>query len=122
MTISPLLVYFWGQADKLSDVLQWMAGIPLFIGIVGSIVSRLVPDTEFPSIERARSIRKMFLIPLIMGCCAWIAYAVLPSSKTVATMVILPVIVNSEPIQKDLPEIYDLAIKALKEQIGAKND
>lgn len=46
--------------------------------------------------------------------------ALTPSSKAIAVMVIAPAIINSEPIQKDSPEIYQMAKDALKETLAPK--
>ena len=50
----------------------------------------------------------------------WVLFALTPSSKTIAMMVVIPKIVDSKVVQQDLPEIYDLALKALKEQLTPK--
>lgn len=44
----------------------------------------------------------------------------LPSSKTIALMYVLPEIANSKVMQQDVPELYDMAIKALKDQLSSK--
>lgn len=41
-----------------------------------------------------------------------------PTSKTVAMMVIIPEIAHSKVVQQDLPDIYNAAVKALKDQLA----
>ena len=54
----------------------------------------------------------------VLGMIAGLFHALMPSSKTVALMVVVPAIVNSQPVQKDLPEIYNAGIQMLKEKMG----
>ncbi len=39
----------------------------------------------------------------------------IPSSKTIAMMYVIPAVANSAPIQRDLPIFYDAAVEALKD-------
>lgn len=48
------------------------------------------------------------------------ASVLMPSSKTIAMMVIIPKLAESKALQQDIPELYDLALKSLKEQITPK--
>ena len=48
------------------------------------------------------------------------AWALMPSSKTIAAMVIAPAIANSEVIKRDIPDIYEAAISKLKEALTTK--
>lgn len=43
----------------------------------------------------------------------------LPDTKTLCIAYVVPTLANSQAIQKDFPELYDLAISKLKEQLGA---
>ncbi len=122
MQISPWLIYLWGQVDTWLSVFGFLAGICSIIGLAGSIVTRLFADSDFPNRNEAGCIRKIFLGILIFGIFSIGVRLLVPNSKTIATMVVLPAIVNSQPIQKDLPEIYDIAIKALKEKLGAEEE
>ncbi len=117
MTLSPFLIYLWGQADKLVSIFGGVAGIALLIGGILTIVTSLMPATEFISEEQYKKIRKLGLASLTIGGFFISAYVVTPESKTIATMVVLPAIVNSQPIQKDLPDIYNLAVDTLKKKI-----
>lgn len=56
---------------------------------------------------------KWGMIMLIVGC-------LLPDKKTVALMYVVPKLVNSSLVQKDMPDLYELGVKALKEQIAPK--
>ncbi len=50
-------------------------------------------------------------------CATIIIGMALPSTKTLCAMVILPKLADSQMVQKDLPEIYDLAVKKLKDNL-----
>lgn len=43
-----------------------------------------------------------------------------PSTKTVAVMYAVPAIVNSKPVQQDLPELYQMGVEVLKAQLAPK--
>ena len=55
---------------------------------------------------------KWILIPIVALSLS--VNALVPSSKTVAMMVVIPAIAQSKVVQKDLPDIYDIAVTALK--------
>jgi hypothetical protein len=42
---------------------------------------------------------------------------IIPTEKEIAIMYALPKIINSNVIQKDMPELYDLGLKYLKEEL-----
>ena len=68
-----------------------------------------------PTIDR---LLKFFIAPLFAA--TLIVHMMLPSSKTVAMMVVVPAISQSKAIQQDLPDIYNMAIDALKAQLTPK--
>lgn len=117
MTLSPFNVYLWGIADNVCSVLHaavvggvFISCILLAASLICLDASRAKPETRLV-VERYRNRFIAVLIPLA------VLFAVTPNSRTVATMVVLPAIVNSEPIQKDLPEIYNMAVEALKDSL-----
>lgn len=44
----------------------------------------------------------------------------LPNSKQFAAIKVLPAIYESKAIQKDLPELYEVAVEFLKENLNPK--
>lgn len=116
MTLSPWTIYLWGISDQIRDAtvpVSIFSGIVTIIGIMSSIAC-YAEDVDEPlkvCVARYRNaITAIFALSVF-------AYAAVPSSKTIAMMVVLPAIVNSEPIQKDLPEVYKMAVDALKAQL-----
>lgn len=115
MTLSPWIIYLWGIADNASASLRGLGIGLLFASSLGSIGVALfsaAPSDILP--ETAVKCWIWIRRSLIAGLIFLITSALMPSSKTIAVMVVAPAIINSEPIQKDLPEIYQLAKDALK--------
>jgi len=46
-----------------------------------------------------------------------LAATLMPSTKTLCAMFVVPAIVNSQAVQKDFPELYALAVEKLKSQL-----
>lgn len=118
MQLDPLTVYLVLQADKLSG---WIGGFCVAIPIVlfAIIITATYPDDEFQEKFRPyiRSFfRKGGIILLILP---YLIYPLIPSTKTLAVMIIAPAIVNSSVVQQDIPELYSLGVEKLKEAMGA---
>ena len=100
--MSPWVVYLWLQADKWGSMASMVAlfATPIYVVWLGFSLS---DDDDFPR------------PPLVLGAVAALALlatALLPSSRTIAAMYVLPRIAESRVIQTDLPELYDMAIGA----------
>lgn len=54
---------------------------------------------------------------VIMICVTFAVGLAIPSTQTLCAMFVLPRITASEAIQKDLPEIYNLAVEKLKSSL-----
>lgn len=124
-TISPFMIYLWSMADGIKDTI-YSGAIPFFIiSLVGFIITTII------SIAGANDLKENTLAKLkqVWGVCRNVAIAALlvlfaqsliPSSKTIAMMAIIPAITNGSVVQKDIPELYDAAKEAavslLKEQ------
>jgi hypothetical protein len=48
------------------------------------------------------------------------AMAFFPTSKTLAASYLLPMMANSVAVERDFPELYNLAVQKLKEQLTTK--
>lgn len=107
--MTPFTIYLWQQVDVLH------AALGIFLG-VGSVVYATISFAGW--VDHDITPKKWplyYLVPM------FVVFIFIPSSKTIAMMVAIPAIANSEPIQKDLPELYQLAKDALKEQITGKS-
>ena len=115
MNITPWTVYFWQQADAFIGCFQFLAGASFFVAGIAAFILTIGWDdwSDDATTALKRAIRYSLLVGAISGSCT----AFIPRSNTIAMMYVLPEIANSKVVQQDLPEIYDAAMKALKEQL-----
>ena len=118
-------VYWAMQLDSILIVTGYLSFICTFFGGIGYLGHRVArvyseDDPDLKSVVASTWIAKpMFLI----GILAIAANAFLPSSKTVAAMIVLPAITSETVIDNVTPEakeLYGLAKDALK-NLGAKD-
>ena len=119
MTISPSTIYWIMQADQ---ILNFFSGILLtcIITVVAMIV--LAPFVVMIQEFFDYPIKKFLKIIACVASVSGLATAFIPSTKTLATMVVIPAIANSDVLQKDMPELYNLAKEKLKESITTKTN
>lgn len=127
MTISPWLIYLWGISDQMLNVANFLS---IACGVIGAIIGVIALIAT--SVSEECSTSRMMDEPtgkrwftgakrlLVASGIFTLVYMLTPSSKTIAVMVILPAIVNSEPIQKDLPDLYRIAVDALKKELSGE--
>ncbi len=122
--MTALDIYLWQQADSIQSFFAPFSFFGIAIGAIGTIITAVLShwthEIEKEAVIALKRTRRVTTIVLVIGVLSYTASCFLPSSKTIAMMVALPAIANSEPIQKDLPELYQLAKDALKEQIAGK--
>lgn len=133
--MTALDIYLWQQADVFRALCFSLAIVSLF----GVALLSFAKNEETQSLNRRKGSSFNFAqedlakieeqIQWLLVKRKWALAAfftlgmlgmVIPSTKTIALMVTLPAIANSEPVQKDLPELYQLAKEALKEQVSGK--
>ena len=113
MTLSPWIIYLWGLADEI----KCLFGISAFLSITVTIVYCIWKGMGDGEIRNLKFLKNLIIISFVLG----LSSAFIPSSKTIAIMVVAPAIINSKPIQKDLPELYSVAIEALKNSLTNTN-
>lgn len=106
--MSPWLIYAFGQVDNVREVL----GMLSLFGVIGCGATNVVGWIEGNDIPRW--IRGAFVGSVLAGLVA----LALPSSRTIALMYVLPHVAESEAIQRDVPELYRLAVDALKAELA----
>lgn len=119
-----LLIYFYGIVDRIISVASITAWITGIVGFIAYVIVRVIPaykydseyDQEKGEVEKKNYVTLVKKIIWVHVFTTIISVAV-PSSKVVACMYVLPQIASSKVIQQDLPEIYDMAIKSLKDTI-----
>jgi len=126
MTISPFTVYLVMQADEvctaffLASIISPVGAAALFAMYHMDSYKRTSPlyKDERDQVESYLSTLLRWAKRLSVLSAVSLPLAVLlPSTKTLAAMIIVPAIVNSDAIQKDVPEIYELAKDRLKEAL-----
>jgi TctA family transporter len=122
--ISAWDVYWVMQLDSISTTV----GVAGLFGLAGAIASlfigSMVTDRAWkPSEAQDRmwaSIVRTSKRMAIAGALLSVLSGFVPSTKTAATMIVLPAIVNNETLHKEAGELYGLAKQALKEAVGAE--
>lgn len=124
MNISPLTIYLWQMADGFShtaDVFFFISGIltVFLLMLYGwARIFECPDDEEAKNNNELRQMRKVAkgLVPFFF--IAGLVSNLVPNSKTIAMMVVIPEIAHSKVVQQDLPDIYNAAVKALKDQLA----
>ena len=115
MTITPFQIYLWQQLDQIIDVINGSLIIGIIVTIIGAFLWFMF-DHDISESTHASIKKYVFRLHIPLLIFLTISKCLLPSSKTCAMIIAVPAIIDSKPIQKDLPEIYDMAVNALKEQ------
>lgn len=120
MNITPLTIYLWQLADVIRDAFGFPAIVLSLLSLIGAVIWAVLPREEWDDEESKRRFNRIrWAITFISLVCS-AGYVLIPSSKTIAMMVVIPKIAESKVIQKDLPDIYNAAIQALKDQLQKK--
>lgn len=106
--MNPWLIYAFGQVDNVREVLGMTA---MCVGVAGGMIITFSP-LEGNGVPR--SVRNAIVAAVLAGLVA----LALPSSRTIALMYVLPRVADSEAIQRDVPELYRLAVDALKSELS----
>jgi hypothetical protein len=114
MTLSPWIFYFaeLGQSVSVLLCLGGLIGLCLAALVTAFCIVENIPPTD----GGKRKMRRLVVgsaVCLVVAC-------VIPSKQTVAMMVLAPAITNSEFVQKELPEVYQLAKEALKQSLQSE--
>lgn len=114
MEITSWELYWLTRLDGLKECSMVVVCIALIIMVVYAIARGIDDDTPKMSKKCLNSLIFMVVIPAFV-------LLFVPSTKQMATIVILPVLVNSEALQKDIPaevkEVYGLYKQYLRQQI-----
>lgn len=106
--MNPFLIYIWGIVDNISVT----AGIFSFLLLTGVVILSLyllgMDDPESKTLRNRLGITGA--ICLFVGLFT-------PDSKTIAAMVVIPALIESDAVREDIPQLYDAAIEKLKESL-----
>lgn len=138
MNISPFTIYLWQLCDRITPalivfgILLSIATVIMFIchltgkGIAGDQRAMSVEYPHDKAEHEAKAaeadayaeLMRRYWSKTVVGAVLLIGGAVaIPSSNTVAMMVIIPEIAQSKMVQQDLPDLYNAAVEALKNNI-----
>lgn len=108
MKITPFEIYCVLTADNVSVALCVAAILLFTILLVTATISFLEDD------EVCRKVSKLCLAPFVL---CFLGAVLVPDTKTLAAMYVVPAIADSKAIQQDVPEIYNRAVDRLKETL-----
>lgn len=110
--MSTFLLYLIMQADSIKSSMCAVVAVTAFIGLIALVMWSFTLIEGHPREPLARRIL-IILVSTFLG--GLFLNALIPSTKSLAVIVVLPAIVNNEAVQGEAKEIYTLAKEALKE-------
>lgn len=99
------------QADSIGSAAIAVAASSWFAILIATLVIAIECDGEVPDWLPKRTV-------ICVAVFSFLAAVLMPSTKTLCAVVVVPAIANSEAVQKDFPELYTLAVEKLKEQLA----
>ena len=113
--MNPFLIYLWGIADDVSFTLGFLA--LLTGGVTGFfLLFRIMEGPSMDDEDKAVTI-SWFKRSLCFFMAFIISSVLTPNSKTIAAMVVIPALIESDAVREDIPQLYDAAIEKLKESL-----
>jgi len=101
-------IYLWGLLGKVEVLTTLVAVFSGFATAIAVFTAFVVEDERAePWIPRAASV---FVVAVLLA-------VFVPSKQTFAAMYVLPALAKSEAVQKDLPEVYGMAVDFVKKQL-----
>lgn len=101
-------IYLWGILGRVEVVLVISV---IITGITSLFVTMAWLFEGFDDENRVRfKMYAAFALSLLLT-------VVVPTRETFAAMYVLPAIAKSEAVQKDLPEVYNMAVDFMKKQL-----
>jgi len=114
MEITSTMLYLITRLDNI----QIISGILMIAGIIGIVIGLVIYTDNYSSNQDIG--KKLLIISIIIIIINLFIAILTPTTKEMATIIILPRITNSdsiEKIQKDSGELYGLALDKLKEML-----
>jgi hypothetical protein len=97
--ISSLSIYFISIADNIRDVITVVSVFSVLIGIVGLTGYIVCLCSDDDCAENIPIFRKILKSCIVAICISSLMSIVVPSSKSLAAIIIIPKIVNNEKVQ-----------------------
>lgn len=131
MNITPWLMYLITRLDDLNLIAAWI-GIPaLVVAVLAVIVWFPIKfDDELGDKDERDAAAgftwRIIKTASIIALCGILLDVLLPTRKEMITILAVPAVVNSQVVQKDLPELYRRALAVcmdtLEEKAAKKDD
>lgn len=118
MTITATTLYWITRLDSLCALLAFV----VIVGIIGSIITLLAYFINEPFDEEKN---QYFRWGKRFGITAFVVFLIgcfVPSSREVAMFYVVPRIAESDVIKRDVPELYDMGVSALKDFLATKKE
>lgn len=116
MTITATTLYWITRLDSLCALLAFV----VIVGIIGFIITLMASFINEPfGEERTPYFRwgKRFSIAVFV---AFLIGCFVPSSREMAMFYVVPHIAESDVVKRDVPELYDMGVSALKDFLASK--
>ena len=111
MKINAFQIYLVGVIDNLGCLFMLVGCLCMAAALIsaGVFVCMLAdgPDGHREALERLRGVIR-YTAPTALLC--MVLLCLIPTSKTLAAMYVLPPLVNNDVVQKDIPEIIRLKL------------
>lgn len=111
MTITPATLYWITRLDNLCGILAFIAAFGAIALVITTIAYFLSEPYDAEKAGYRRWIKRFGITVstvLILG-------VFIPSSKEIAMFYVVPRIAESDVIKRDVPELYDMGVDALKD-------
>lgn len=106
------------QADKACDLFEGILIVSLAVSILLQFAYFACQSEGDQPIIGRKGLTAIWAVVILVA----IGVTVTPSTKTLAAMIVVPAIANSQAVQKDFPQLYDLAVNKLKEQLAPSKE
>lgn len=93
--------------------ISYATGMLLFVSLLSLVIFSVVYFVDDDHKEFLKHIKINIWASIVLLC----ATVIVPTQKEIAIIYVVPKIINSEAVKKDLPEIYDLGVNYIKEQL-----
>ena len=108
-------VYWWLKLDMVGSIVIGMG----VLGVAATLITFVCTMVagEYDECALAKKWKLRFIVCMVMSIAVIITGNMLPTSKEAAVIYMLPRVVNSDVVKKDVPELYEAAKGYLLEML-----
>lgn len=110
------LVYFISKAAQIQEC---TIGIGAITGVVSILM--IMGFFEGVSSKAEKYMSKLLKFTIPVSILFLLIGGLMPDGKTIALMYVAPKLAESDIIKRDVPEVYQMALEKLKEQLAPKS-